>query len=216
MQPLDDTQQRLLEAGGQVFAEKGFEGATVREICKRAGVNIAAVNYYFRDKERLYIEAVKHAACGSQEGHKVPEWAPGTPPAVKLRDFIRMFAARLMDRTRPAWQTQLMMRELAQPTSACAEWVRDYVRPMSEALGDVLREILPPRTPQWKLYMTAFSIIGQCVFYVQCKPVVRLLVGDKDHDRFTAETVGDHIAAFCLTALGLTPPVGASGATVRS
>ena len=57
----DDPRQRLLETAGQIFAEKGFDGATVREICRRAGVNIAAVNYYFRDKERLYIEAVKEA-----------------------------------------------------------------------------------------------------------------------------------------------------------
>jgi AcrR family transcriptional regulator len=216
MPPLDDTQKRLLEAGGQVFAEKGFEGATVREICKRAGVNIAAVNYYFRDKERLYIEAVKHAACGSQEGHKVPEWPSGTPPAVKLRDFIHMFVARLMDSTRPAWHTQLMMRELAQPTSACGEWVRDYVRPMSEVLGSVLREMLPPRTPPWKLHMTGFSIIGQCVFYAQCKPVIRLLIGEEERGRFTAEAVADHITGFCLAAFGLTAPVGADRATARS
>ena len=63
----DDPRRRLLETAGQIFAEKGFDGATVREICRRAGVNIAAVNYYFRDKEQLYIEAVKSAACGSLE-----------------------------------------------------------------------------------------------------------------------------------------------------
>src|SRR5438552_12326711 len=57
----DVTQTRLLEVAGQVFAEKGFDGATVREICQRADANIAAVNYYFRDKEKLYIEAVKSA-----------------------------------------------------------------------------------------------------------------------------------------------------------
>ena len=45
------TQLKLLEAAGRVFAEKGFQKATVREIVKAAGLrNIAAVNYYFGDK----------------------------------------------------------------------------------------------------------------------------------------------------------------------
>ena len=46
---LDDTATRVLNAAGPIFAEKGFKDATVREICSAAGVNLASVNYYFRD-----------------------------------------------------------------------------------------------------------------------------------------------------------------------
>ena len=49
-----DTEKRLLEAAGEVFAEFGYRAATVRQICEKAGANIAAVNYYFGDKEKLY------------------------------------------------------------------------------------------------------------------------------------------------------------------
>jgi len=65
--PADDaTKTRLLEAAGEEFADKGFGGATVRAICARAGANVAAINYHFGDKERLYIEAVIEAhRCGA-------------------------------------------------------------------------------------------------------------------------------------------------------
>jgi len=51
------TRKRLLAAAGRVFAEKDYRRATIAEICRLAGTNIAAVNYHFGDKETLYREA---------------------------------------------------------------------------------------------------------------------------------------------------------------
>src|SRR5262245_3765432 len=114
MATTDNPRERLLETAGEIFAEKGFKGATVREIIDRAGVNIAAVNYYFRDKERLYIEAVKYAACGEPEDMRLA-WPPGTSPVVKLRDLIRFQLFKFLDPSRPEWPARLIMRELTQP-----------------------------------------------------------------------------------------------------
>jgi AcrR family transcriptional regulator len=201
----EDPRRRLLEAAGQIFAEKGYEGATVRDIIDRAGVNISAVNYYFQGKERLYAEVVKQAACGSVEDTPMPTWAPGAPPALKLRDFIRTMVSRLLRKDKPAWHSRLIMRELGQPTPACAEWVRDYVRPNMAVLTGILAEVLPPGASPLQLHQTGFSVMAQCLFYLQCKPVVQLLLGD-DFARLTPEAVADHVAEFCTAALGLRAP----------
>ena len=58
---LDTKRQRIVDAAGEMFAERGFEATTVRDICQAAEANIAAVNYYFGDKQRLYVEAVVRA-----------------------------------------------------------------------------------------------------------------------------------------------------------
>jgi AcrR family transcriptional regulator len=54
----EDTRQRLITAAFEVFAERGYEGATTRHLAERAGVNLPAIQYYFGNKEGLYRAAV--------------------------------------------------------------------------------------------------------------------------------------------------------------
>jgi AcrR family transcriptional regulator len=212
----DPTQQRLLDAAEQVFAEKGFKAASIREICRRAGANIAAVNYYFGDKDRLYIEAVKYAHRACTQGMPFPEWAPGTPATEKLRDFIRVMVTRMLE-PQSAESLQLMVREMAQPTAACVEVVREYIKPIASKLGEILAELLPSASATQRT-LTAFSIVGQCLFYRHHRAVAALLIGEDEFQKYSVELVADHIIAFTFKALGLEPssarePLPASSAT---
>lgn len=53
--PSKSTEERIKEAATRVFLEKGFDGATSRDIAEAAGINIALTNYYFRSKEKLFM-----------------------------------------------------------------------------------------------------------------------------------------------------------------
>jgi TetR/AcrR family transcriptional regulator, regulator of cefoperazone and chloramphenicol sensitivity len=204
MSATDDTRQRLLQAAGQVFAAKGFEAATVREICRLADVgNIAAVNYYFRDKERLYIESVKNACASRLDKVPRPDWAPDATTADKLRHFLRAFLGLLLEGPPQPWQLQLMMRELANPSAACAEFVRDLARPNFELVLSIIDEALPPRTSKSKRHLIALSIIGQCIYHRLARPIVGMLVGDQEFQHLDADRLAEHIADFSLAALGL-------------
>lgn len=57
---MNHTQKKIVEAAEIEFAEKGYGGASIREITKRAGVNIAAINYHFGSKEILFMEMVRY------------------------------------------------------------------------------------------------------------------------------------------------------------
>ncbi len=198
----DDTEHRLLHAAGELFAEKGFDGTSVREICQRAGAgNVAAVNYYFRDKERLYIEAVKSACSRGDENFPYPEWPAGTAPRQKLIDFIRVLTDRMFG-SGPPWARRLFLRELSHPTEACTEFVQKVVRPNAELLGSILTELLP-KVPQRKRSLIAFSIVGQCFFHRFAQPIVTQLVGEEEARNYDTALLAEHIADFSLAALGL-------------
>jgi len=206
----DDSRTSILLAAGRIFAEKGFQGTTIRQICEEAGVNIAAVNYHFGDKEHLYIEAVHRAHQPENGPEELLSWPEGTPPAIKLRDYIRSMLTRMLGKRAP-WQRQLMMREMLDPTVACRELVQKYIRARFGQLQDILGEILPPETPEHRRQQIGFSIIGQALHYHVASEVVTLLVGEESHqDHYQLEALADHITEFSSAALGILPPMSKS------
>jgi AcrR family transcriptional regulator len=204
----EDTRKRLLDSAGQVFAEKGFQAATIREISQKAEANVAAINYHFGDKERLYVEAVKAAHRCRGDAFPLPQWTPGTSTAVKLRHFIENLLERMLGEGDAEWHHLLLMREMMQPTAAVAELIRDTIRPHFEILLSILAEVLPPGTPDLNLRYVGLSIVGQCFAYRTGKPIVEGLLGPDLAARLTREQLARNIVAFSLAALGLTPPLG--------
>lgn len=70
------TRERILKVASLIFAEKGFDGTSIRMICTKAGVNIASINYYFKSKERLYFEAYRFI---NEDTRKEMSWILGDP-----------------------------------------------------------------------------------------------------------------------------------------
>src|SRR3972149_9632089 len=102
--PLSErTRERLLDAAGEVFADRGYRRATVREICRIANVNIASVNYYFKGKEDLYADVLECAYHQARQKYheEEPPGRPGTAES-RLSRFVRVFLLRILDEGRPA------------------------------------------------------------------------------------------------------------------
>jgi len=213
-----DTRRRLLEAAGEVFAERGFRSATVREICSRAGANIAGVNYHFHDKSSLYSEALRHAHhCAIERHPPTLDTTPGDPPERRLEAFVTSFLRRVLDEGRPAWHGRLMCREMNEPspTPALDDLVRDQIQGHFTALVGILREIAP-MTGDERLRLSAMSTVAQCLHFRFARPVIdRMFPGRYGHAEIAL--LANHITSFTTAALrGMPPAPSAPPATKRS
>lgn len=200
--PSTDTRQRLLEAAGQVFAETGFRAATVREIVRRAGgANVAAVNYHFRDKEGLYAAVLEHFAHAAVAKHPAHGGLPpGAPAEEQLHAFVRALLLRVFDRGHQAVHGKLMAREMIEPTRALDRIVEQVIRPMYGRLCAILKSLAGPRASLAQIERSAKSVVGQCLFYKHCSPVLERLEG-RLPDLKDVDALAAHIVAFSLRGI---------------
>ncbi len=197
-----ETVQQILDAAGEVFAEKGFKATTVREICAKAKVNLAAINYHFGDKERLYIEAVKAARNLLEAEVPLPKDVDLADPEDALRTFIHTLAKRMLSRNVESWRHELLVREFMQPSRACEEIMQESIVPFMDRLHAILRRLLPPDVPSHTVRQLGFSIISQCAYYRLQDRVVSMLTPEKElSEHYTPELLADHITRFSIAAV---------------
>jgi len=197
--PEDDTRARIIQAAGEVFADHGFDGAKVRTITERAGVNVAAVNYHFRDKAELY-KLVLVDACSVKAIYRETLAKAADAPEEQLRFLIRRFMGDLFDR--PDWKRRLLAREMSMPTAALDNLVAQNIRPFrDEFLRPVLRQLLGPEATESEIRLTSGSIMGQCLYYLTSRPILERLVPDFKLGATEVIEIADHITNFTLGAL---------------
>jgi AcrR family transcriptional regulator len=197
-----DCRDRILEAAGEIFAECGFRGATVRRICERAKVNVAAVNYYFGGKEKLYSEVLRHWHDFAIKKYPLLlEVGEEAPVEEQLRGFIRSFLFRLLDRGKPAWFGKLMAREMTEPTRAFERLVKETVRPRDRVLTSIVQKMIGIPVSEEKIRLCCASIIGQCLYYYNARSIIARLHHQNVSNPDEIERIADHIVQFSLRGL---------------
>jgi TetR/AcrR family transcriptional regulator, regulator of cefoperazone and chloramphenicol sensitivity len=197
----DDTRTKLLDAAGQVFAESGFQAATVREICARAGVNIALVNYHFGDKLELYTEVLRHSVGASGNGVINQAIASTAPPKEAFRELIHAMLLRVCRGDRPGWHFQLMMHEFAQPTPAMASVINETMRPVYDRFRELIGLMLDLPPADDKVRLLTHSVIAQVVHYAHGRHVISRVWPELELNPERIEQIATHITEFSLAGL---------------
>ena len=130
----ETAKERILLAAGPIFAAKGFETATVREICRAADVNVASINYHFGDKKGLYTQTLFLARDLREQQVPLPAWTNEESADEKLKIFIELLLRRIVAMRTEPWEVRLLLREVMHPSDAAPPLIENYFRPFLDQL----------------------------------------------------------------------------------
>ena len=193
-----ETRARLLHAAARLFAERGFARVTVRDICKKARANVAAVNYHFGGKDGLYRAVMRHAmetmqattAAASEAGR-------GLPAAERIRAYVSVFADRLLGVHHETWIHQLMLREMSDPTPALAMVAEEVLKPRMAYLSGAIAELLHCAPDDPRVLRCALSVTCQFNSMLWTRAVAKLLDAEAGVPG-SIDEIAEHIARFSL------------------
>jgi len=160
-----ETHERILEAAQKLFAERGFDATSVRDITAEAKCNVAAVNYHFGGKENLYVEAFR-AMLGALRDQRLAVLGElmRRTPAPTLENFLESFAVGFLDPVvdegRGRQFLVLLSREILDPRMPPSVVVGEFVQPLLDRATQALDRIGTPMKPE-VARLCLLSLVGQ-------------------------------------------------------
>lgn len=196
-----ETRERLLKAAERLFAERGFKAVTVREICRAARANVAAVNYHFGDKLGLYRQVIQTAiemmrratdeARSSGEGKSADE---------QLRLYVAIFLRRLLTSGHESIH-KLISREITDPTPALDELVDQGVRPRLEYLSGIVGQMIGCDPSDERVRRCVLSVQSQSIMFARPNPVTDRLGFTVSPTASQIDEAARHIAEFSIAGI---------------
>jgi len=174
----EESRSLILRAALQEFAQEGFAGARTEAIAKAAGVNIALIFYYFKNKEQLYGEALD-SNYAEWNKRMLAALGAADSPRRKIKGYVSAhfdFVAETPSRSRLVLQE--MMRKGRSGSPHILRLAKKYIRKVHQELAKVVREgtkagDFNPLDPENFVY----SVVGMINFYFACAPALKAVSG---------------------------------------
>lgn len=182
-----ETKERIIQAAGPLFARYGYDGTTSKEICQRAGVNMAAVNYHFGSRDGLYVailEEVQDYLLNIDVLKRLAQ-QEGTPRQ-KIERFVDYFIDDAFHKN--DWHVLVWIRELLHPSPHIKKIITNKGLPKFYIASEVFSQALGCDKNGIVFYSAYISLIAPFVmtFLAQSSPVLDALPVHYPKDKFIA------------------------------
>ncbi len=203
----DLTTERILDTAEILFAQKGYRAVSVREITSAAECNLAAVNYHFGNKENLYLEVfrsrwVPRAMRLRESFRKYLASQDSLSESTVVRALAQAFVDGPLSDDERLRHSQLMTREMTQPTKAFKHVAEQVIQPFFKEVSEQLDSVLTDKVGEEQMLLNIFSIFAMVLYFNFARVAVSRLTGRKYDTAFRALLV-EQITQFSLRGLGV-------------
>jgi len=212
----EQAKHRLLLAALEKIGERGYEGASVREIAEAAGQNVAAIAYYFGNKESLYAEVIEgiiaylNRTFGglTEEAKRLFEGGEmtGEKAAELLKRMLRAFLVEHLERNEIGKLRNVMIREQASPTAAFGRLYSGGMEPLHEFFSQTLSAASGEDPESHKAIIRAHALFGQVLGFTVARSTILLRLGvprlEKEHADLIARVIDEHVDLICAGLAG--------------
>ncbi|KAF1074871.1 TetR/AcrR family transcriptional regulator [Halodesulfovibrio sp. MK-HDV] len=151
---------KIIEAAGQLFAEKGFKAVTVREIVSAADTHLSALNYHFKNKEALYV-GVLEDACRSVATTKEDQQALLKLPSTQaLFAYVQGCVEGYVTQDGQEWRVALVSRNTVAPEAISNDIIQRYFHSELHFLSKIIARILEKPEDHPQTHFSALSLFG--------------------------------------------------------
>lgn len=198
----EDTRERILLASQKLFAEKGFDATSVRDITTEAKCNVASVNYHFGGKENLYLETFRSMLTILRDRRlEMMAELMEREPTPSLEEFVETFAVIMIEPlvgdSRGRLFLNLVSREMIAPRLPDGVLISEFFEPMMERAAAALAKVGPP-LGEASTRMCVMSLVGQLLHALKAHH----LLSDLGRSDVLPTQHSDQIAHFVRFSVG--------------
>lgn len=199
-----DTRQAIIEAAGELFAIRGLEGTSIREIVKAAGTALCSVNYHFENKEQLYVECVRYVIEDKLDLEGSLKVLDDETPLSRneivnlLTQIIRKMFFQFLNPDHPYWYGILLIRAKHEFNPSVKSVITSITDP-ERIKNFLIRQV--PELDVNEAYLWVFNMVAQIQYYVVSKRTVLKTLGKQEYDHECLEMISGYTLSNLLKTL---------------
>src|SRR5262245_51218049 len=180
---MTDKREKILDVAEELFAQKGFEGTSIRELAKKAKINVAMVSYYFGSKEQMFESLVENRAGFMREKLQLINRDDGLDPMSKVEKLIEYYVERISSRTRFSriLHRELMLEQRSEMHAAIAEILLRNAKEMKKIIEEgIQKKVFRPVDSD----MLIATLVGTTLQATNSKEMISKMIG-VDSNKFS-------------------------------
>ncbi|NLF82826.1 MAG: TetR/AcrR family transcriptional regulator [Candidatus Gastranaerophilales bacterium] len=200
LQEKKDIRDRIIEVAGEIFAEKGYQNTTVRDICQKANTYQLSINYHFGSKENLFKEVLLKTYQDTLEANLI-ERIKDLPLEKQLEEIIATRVKSIFSKGRDGIHFRIILKEIPQNYNLVVETMRNPLLNYLEEVKKVIWNLSDRKLHDFGLNYCASLIVSHIAVLSMHEKARVLLFDTKNPDEKQLEKFINYTKNFVLAGI---------------